>query len=259
VATVDIPGAFMQADMDDLVHLRLTGRIVDILLEVDTTAYAPYVTYEGKEKVLYVELLKALYGTLKAARLFWLLPSGKLQEWGFTINGYDACVANKVVDGNQCTIIWHVDDLKISHIDSKLVDHIIAMLEAEFGREAPLTVRRGKVHDYLGMILDFSTPGKLVVSMEPYIRSMIEEMPEDMTGTAVNPAASHLFDVNSHPEYLSEKESTVFVHLVMQLLYLSQRARCSDGRVLSMHSPTETGQRRSQKASSCDEIPAGYY
>jgi hypothetical protein len=152
VATVDIPGAFMQADMDDLVHLRLTGRIVDILLEVDKTAYAPYVTYEGKEKVLYVELLKALYGTLKAARLFWLLLSGKLQEWGFTINGYDACVANKVVDGKQCTIIWHVDDLKISHIDSKVADHIIAMLEAEFGREAPLTVRRGKVHDYLGMI-----------------------------------------------------------------------------------------------------------
>jgi hypothetical protein len=175
--------------------------------------------------VSYVELLKALHGTLKVARLFWLLLSGKLQEWGFTINGYDACVANKVVDRKQYTIIWHVDDLKISHIDSKVVDHIIAMLEAEFGREAPLTVRRGKVHDYLGMILDFSTPGKLVVSMEPYIRSMIEEMPEDMTGTAVNPAAAHLLDVNSHPEYLTEKESAVFVHLVMQLLYLSQRAR----------------------------------
>jgi hypothetical protein len=168
--------------------------------------------------LLYVELLKALYGTLKAARFFWPLLSGKLQEWGFTINGYDACVANKVVDGKQCTIIWHVDDLKISHIDSKVVDHIIAMLEAEFGREEPLTVRRGKVHDYLGMILGFSTPGKLVVSMEPYIRSTIEEMPEVMTGTAVNPAASHLFDVYSHPEYIREKESTVFVHLVKQLL-----------------------------------------
>jgi hypothetical protein len=43
---------------------------------------------EGKEKVLYVELIKALYGTLKAAKLFWLLLSGKLQEWGFEINKY---------------------------------------------------------------------------------------------------------------------------------------------------------------------------
>jgi hypothetical protein len=35
VATVDIPGAFMQADMDDLVHLRLTGHMVDLLLGID--------------------------------------------------------------------------------------------------------------------------------------------------------------------------------------------------------------------------------
>jgi hypothetical protein len=66
---------------------RLTGRIVDILLGVEKAAYAPYVTYEGKEKVLYVELLKALSATLKAARLFWLQLSGKL-------HGYDSCVAN---------------------------------------------------------------------------------------------------------------------------------------------------------------------
>jgi hypothetical protein len=52
------------------------------------------------------------------------------------------------------------------------------------------------------MILDFNTPGKLVVSMEPYIRSMFEDMPEDMIGTAVNPAAPHLFNFNtSNPEY----------------------------------------------------------
>jgi hypothetical protein len=63
----------MHADMDDLVHLRLTGKIVDLL-------DAPYITHEGKERVIYVELIKALYGTLKTAKLFWLLLYGKLQE-----------------------------------------------------------------------------------------------------------------------------------------------------------------------------------
>jgi hypothetical protein len=113
VATVDIPGAFMQADMDDLVHLRLTGKMVDLLLDIDQDKYDPFVAQEGKEKVIYVELTKALYGTLKAAKLFWLLLSGKHQEWGFEINGYDSCVANKLIDGKQCTVIWYVDDLKI--------------------------------------------------------------------------------------------------------------------------------------------------
>jgi hypothetical protein len=31
-------------------------------------------------------------------------------------------VANKLIDGKQCTAIWHVDDLKISHVEPKTVD-----------------------------------------------------------------------------------------------------------------------------------------
>jgi hypothetical protein len=120
----------------------------------------------------YVELIKALHGTLKAAKLFWLLLSGKLQEWGFEINGYDSCDANKITDGKQGMIVWHVDDVKISHVEPKSVDDVIALLEREFGKEAPLTVQRGRVHDYLGMCLDFSSPGKMVVSMESYIHQI---------------------------------------------------------------------------------------
>jgi len=37
--------------------------------------------------------------------------------WGFTINPYDQCIANKTINGRQCNIIWHVDDLKISHVE----------------------------------------------------------------------------------------------------------------------------------------------
>jgi len=70
--------------------------------------------------MLYVKLRKALYGTLQVALLFWKLLSNTLKEWGFTINEYDHCVANKTINGRQCTIIWHLDDLKISHVDKKV-------------------------------------------------------------------------------------------------------------------------------------------
>jgi hypothetical protein len=86
VAVIDVPGAFMQADMDELVHIRFTGKMVDLLLEIDQDMYSPCVVNEGKEKVKYVELLKALYGTVHAARLFWEKLTGKLLEWGFTAN-----------------------------------------------------------------------------------------------------------------------------------------------------------------------------
>ena len=110
VAVFNVPGAFMQANMDELVHVRFTGKMVELLLEIDREMYEPCVATEGNQKVMYVELLKALYGMLRAARLFWEKLSGKLKEWGFSMNPYDPCVANKMVNGRQLTVAWHVDD-----------------------------------------------------------------------------------------------------------------------------------------------------
>ena len=90
VAVLDVPGAFMQADIDELVHVRFTGEMVDMLLHIDHEKYKDYVVTERQNKVLYMELLKALYGTLRAARLFWEKLSKQLVEvWGFTPNKYD--------------------------------------------------------------------------------------------------------------------------------------------------------------------------
>jgi len=75
--------------------------------------------------MLYVQLKKALYGTLQVALLFWRLLSETLQEWGFTLNLYDKCVANRNIEGKQCTIIWHVGNLKISHVKKDVVENIL--------------------------------------------------------------------------------------------------------------------------------------
>ena len=42
---------------------------------------------------------------------------------GFEVNPYAPCVANKMVDGSQCTVAWHVDDLKVSHKDKAVVTY----------------------------------------------------------------------------------------------------------------------------------------
>ena len=90
VAIINVPGAFMQADMDALVHMCFTRKMINLLMEVDHDMYVPYVTYEGKERVMYVELLKALYGTICTARLFWEKLMAKLLEWGFMPNLYNS-------------------------------------------------------------------------------------------------------------------------------------------------------------------------
>jgi hypothetical protein len=43
-------------------------------------------------------------------------------EQAFILNPYNDCIANnKMIDGPQCTVLWHVDDLKISHIKKQEV------------------------------------------------------------------------------------------------------------------------------------------
>ena len=77
---------------------------------------------ENGATVLYVELKKALYGQLKAALLFYQKFVRDLKEIGFELNPYDPCVANRMIEGSQQTICWHVDDVKSSHISKKVQD-----------------------------------------------------------------------------------------------------------------------------------------
>ena len=225
VVSLDIPGAFMQADIDELVHVKLEDELVDILIKIDPK-YAEHVTVENGKKVLYVELQKALYGTLQAALLFWKeLSSFLTNELGFELNPYDSCVANRVISGKQCTIIWHVDDLMLSHVDEEVLKMIVERLEERFGKEDPLTVTYGKVHDYLGMTIDFSEDGKVKFLMSEYIKNYLSELPEEFDGTAATPAMNHLFHVNDNAEKIDEKKSDLFHASVAKLLYLGMRAR----------------------------------
>ena len=49
-------------------------------------------------------------------------------------------MVNKMVNGKQCTIVWHVDDLKVSHIDPKVVGDVLDQINQEYGKEALITI-----------------------------------------------------------------------------------------------------------------------
>ena len=226
VMTLDIPGAFMQTDIDETIHIRLDGPLVDLLIKVDPS-YQSFVCHERGQRVIYTCLNKALYGTLQAAMLFWKeLTKFVITDLGFTINPYDSCVANKIIDGKQCTILWHVDDIKMSHVSQGVLESIMKQIEARFGREAPLTVTRGPVHEYLGMTIDFSRPGTVQFHMKAFIDDLIAETPSELLkGMAVSPAGQHLFNVNENCPKLSKEQAELFHHLTAKLLYLSKRTR----------------------------------
>ena len=45
-----------------------------------------------------------------------------ISELDFEVNPCDPCIANRMSDGEQHTITWHVDDTKSSHMDPEVND-----------------------------------------------------------------------------------------------------------------------------------------
>ena len=93
-----------------------------------------HIATEGGKRVLCLVLNEALCGCMQSALLWHNMLSSCFIDVGFTLNPYDLCVANKVVDGSQCKIAWHVDDSKMSHQRPEVVKAATKELEKKFGK-----------------------------------------------------------------------------------------------------------------------------
>ena len=210
----DIPGTFLHAEMDEDVIMMLKGRLAELMVMVEPALYRKFVTYDSRgQPVLYVQMHKALYGMLRSALLFYKKFVADLEEDGFVVNPYDPCVANKVIGGKQITVGWHVDDLKVSHEDKNVLRDFGKWLELKYG---DCKEHCGKVHNYLGMELDYSIKGRVKVTMVPYLEEMLDEFPEEIMQTCMTPATKFLFKVNPDEMKLPEEQAILFHRYVNQ-------------------------------------------
>ena len=72
VAIFDVPGVYLHAKLppdDKLVLLKIEGPFIDIMCCEVTLEYKEDVILEGGKKVLYVQILQALYGMIESALL----------------------------------------------------------------------------------------------------------------------------------------------------------------------------------------------
>jgi len=221
VATADVAGAFLKADQPDFVLIKLRGPAVQAILEVNKEKYGKYVTEERGVSVMYLELLKAMYGTLTAPILWYKLFAATLIEMGFEINDYDACVANKIVNGHQLTVCWYVDDLKVSHKCPKVVSDLLLTIEKKFGK---MTVKRGSIQTYLGMDIEI-VDRKIKICMKAYLQECIDSFGESLTSNATTPANKNLMEFDDEACRLDTKRRELFHHIVQKLLHISKRGR----------------------------------
>ena len=97
VITLDKPNAFVQTPVpksEEKVIMRITGLLVDYLVNLFPTKYEDYVTIQNQTNLLYVEMKKALYGMMLSSLLFYKHFRQNLESIGFKVNAYDICVAD---------------------------------------------------------------------------------------------------------------------------------------------------------------------
>ena len=90
------------------------------------------------------------------------------------------CTFNKMVNGKQITVQFHVDDLKVLHKDQAVLDDFFDELTSEVGQENKLIENRGLIYEYLGITFDYLITGKVVFIMFGYLEHMIVECAKDL-------------------------------------------------------------------------------
>ena len=195
--------------------------MVNIICDIDP-AYEKFVLTNKKtgKKKLYGKLTKAVYGTLLGAVLFYQKLSDQLYEWGYEQSPYETCTFNKTINGKQLTIQFHVDDLRCSHMEQKLVDNLVKDLNNLFQTsKKELTKTKGDIHEYLGLTINVSgkynpnkpnKTGQVVFTMFNYIEDIVASAPTDMRGITPDPVKSTL---------LNSREADEFHSMTVKLLF----------------------------------------
>ena len=105
--------------------MKITGLLVEWLMEIEPETYTKYVVMERGVTTLYLIVIKAIYGMLVASVLWYKRLKADLLTLDFKFNNYDPCIANRERFGAQHTICFHVDDILSSHRDSKVNDKFL--------------------------------------------------------------------------------------------------------------------------------------
>lgn len=124
VMTTNIVGAYLNTDMNEFITMNFDEDMVDYMVDANLDLYSKYMEYENGKKAHYVQLLKALYGCIQSAYLWYKMLNEKLLGMGYELNPYDQCIANKDVNGRLCTISYYIDNLIAVHKEGKILEEL---------------------------------------------------------------------------------------------------------------------------------------
>ena len=122
--------------------------------------------------------------------------------------------------------MWYVDDNKVSHKDSKVVDDVLEMMKRHFGN---ITIDRGKQNTFLGMNIKLRDDKKIEIEIIEQLQECLDLYNEyaqlKITEKSSSPAQKYLRTIDENSPDLSGIQKELFHSLVYKLLWIMMRAR----------------------------------
>jgi hypothetical protein len=115
------------------------------------------------------------------------------------------CCYNKSDNDMQVSVVIHVDDLLITSRKMSYIDDLITVLKRTY---KDIRTATGDVLGYLGLSMDFSTPGEVKITAPAFTKDLLASCHAPSVTTS--PAAEQLFEVIEDPELTVPESDKIY-------------------------------------------------
>ena len=193
VGIENIPEKFIIYGMNETSIVVISGTVEELMVKTSPEIYSKYIIVDNDNcSVVYVILQRALYGCMCSEFIVYKHLLTNLDSVGFEVNTYDSCVEKHMVNRKQYTIMWTVNYLKLSHIDTKEVTKVTKWTKGVYVED--MWILWGNKNEHLRKELDLSNPREVKTLMVKYLKGVIENFREFITGSSPSPSSGYLFN-----------------------------------------------------------------
>lgn len=219
ITTIDFVQAFLHAKQDKPQYAKVDKYVTAMLVSLYPEKFLEYVQSDGS---MYIELLKAIYGQVQAARLFNKHLVDQLNKMGFDLNSIDRGLFMKIQDdGLKAEAASHVDDI-IIQTPSKITIDTINQFKSHFGDDIKIqsTVHQSEI-EFLGWIISINKEEKYVsISPRKFYTKLCTKFAILINGKVKKyPAGLDLFVVDQDSPKLSLEEHDIIANAIFMIRY----------------------------------------
>lgn len=210
---LDVKNAFVQSEIDE-------GR------DVYVSQAKGFETKGPDGQVQYYKLLRALYGTMQAGRLWQKTLGSALEDMSFKACPTDPCLYRLTVDGiTKMILAVYVDDIICLHKDEAVFNRFLDKFKTRFTANY-----LGKLDWFLHIGIDQGSDG-VCLSQKKYIEDLVDKFLPNASSVNVSrdtPCTPETFAKICEPKDDVERERAAklpYLQIIGSLLYISTMTR----------------------------------